>query len=39
MAQPQVAENWEKDLLVPAPGRLVYIGQGHVHYVYFLQDP
>jgi hypothetical protein len=26
-----------KELLVPAPGRLVYMGQGHVHYVYFHQ--
>jgi hypothetical protein len=35
MTQPQVAENWEKELLVPAPGRLVYMGQGQMHYVHF----
>jgi hypothetical protein len=34
MTQSQVAENWEK-LLVPAPGRLVYMGQGQMHYVHF----
>jgi hypothetical protein len=28
-------EDWEKELLVPAPGRLVYMGQGQMHYVHF----
>jgi hypothetical protein len=37
MAETDVAENWEKDLFIPAPGRLVYMGQGQVHYVYFHQ--
>jgi hypothetical protein len=31
-------EDWEKELLVPAPGGLVYMGQGQAHYVYFHQD-
>jgi hypothetical protein len=31
------AEDWEKELLVPSPGRLVYMGQGQMHYVYFHQ--
>jgi hypothetical protein len=36
MAKAQVVvEDWEKELLVPASGRLVYMGQGQVHYVYF----
>jgi hypothetical protein len=30
-------EDWEKELLIPAPGHLVYMGQGQVHYVYFHQ--
>jgi hypothetical protein len=30
-------EDWEKELLILAPGRLVYMGQGQVHYVYFHQ--
>ena len=28
-------EDWEKELLVPAPGRLVSMGQGQMHSVYF----
>jgi hypothetical protein len=28
-------DDWEKELLVPAPGRLVYMGQGQMHYVHF----
>jgi hypothetical protein len=30
-------EDWEKELLITAPGRLVYMGQRQVHYVYFHQ--
>ena len=37
MAEEEKAEDWEKELLIPAPGRLVYMGQGQVHYVYFHQ--
>jgi hypothetical protein len=37
MAEKKEEEDWEKELLVPAPGRLVYIGQGQVHYGYFHQ--
>jgi hypothetical protein len=29
-----VVENWD-ELLVPAQGRLVYVGQGQYHYVHF----
>jgi hypothetical protein len=28
-------ENWDEELLVPAQGRLVNMGQGQAHYVYF----
>jgi hypothetical protein len=37
MAEEEKEEDWEKELLVPAPGRLVYMGQGQVHYVYLHQ--
>jgi hypothetical protein len=37
MAKAEVPEDWEKELLIPAPGRLVYMGQGQMHYVYFHQ--
>jgi hypothetical protein len=30
-----VVENWDEELLVPAQGRLVYMGQGQCHYVFF----
>jgi hypothetical protein len=28
-------EDWDEELLVPAQGRLVYVGQGQAHYVFF----
>ena len=28
-------EDWDEELLVPAPGRMVYMGQGQMHYVHF----
>jgi hypothetical protein len=28
-------EDWDAELLVPAQGRLVYVGQGQCHYTYF----
>jgi hypothetical protein len=28
-------EDWEKELLVPTSGRLVYMGQGQMQYVHF----
>jgi hypothetical protein len=31
----QEEEDWEAELLVPAQGRLVYVGQGQMHYTYF----
>jgi hypothetical protein len=31
------AEDWDSELLVPAQGRLVYVGQGQCHYTYFHQ--
>jgi hypothetical protein len=37
MVKAEVPEDWEKEKLIPAPGRVVYIGQGKVHYVYFHQ--
>jgi hypothetical protein len=30
-----VVEDWESELLVPAKGRLVYMGQGQCHFVHF----
>jgi hypothetical protein len=30
-------EDWDSELLVPAQGRLVYMGQGQCHYVHFHQ--
>ena len=30
-------EDWDAELLVPAPGRLVYVGQGQCHYTFFHQ--
>jgi hypothetical protein len=29
------SEDWDEELLVPAQGRLVYVGQGQCHYTYF----
>jgi hypothetical protein len=31
----QHPEDWDEELLVPAQGRLVYVGQGQAHYVFF----
>jgi hypothetical protein len=31
-------ENWDEELLVPAQGRLLYVGQGESHYTYFHQQ-
>jgi hypothetical protein len=28
-------EDWDSELLVPAQGRLVYVGQGQCHYTFF----
>jgi hypothetical protein len=28
-------EDWDSELLVPAQGRLVYVGQGQCHFVHF----
>ena len=28
-------EDWDSELLVPAQGRLVYVGQGQAHFVHF----
>jgi hypothetical protein len=28
-------EDWEKEMRVPAQGRLVYMGQGQCHFVHF----
>jgi hypothetical protein len=34
--QPLTAgEDWDSELLVPAQGRLVYVGQGQCHYTFF----
>jgi hypothetical protein len=30
-----VVDDWDKELLVPAQGRLVYVGQGQMYYTYF----
>jgi hypothetical protein len=30
-----VVDDWDTELLVPAQGRLVYVGQGQMHYTYF----
>jgi hypothetical protein len=35
MAPAEVVEDWDEELLVPAQGRLVYVGQGQMHYTYF----
>jgi hypothetical protein len=32
---PAAGEDWDSELLVPAQGRLVYVGQGQCHYTYF----
>jgi hypothetical protein len=39
MAQPPtvVREDWDSELLVPAQGRLVYVGQGQSHFAHFHQ--
>jgi hypothetical protein len=37
MAKAELPEDCEKELLVPAQVRLLYMGQGQVHYVYFHQ--
>jgi hypothetical protein len=37
MAEKKKEEDWERGFLVSAPCRLVYIGQGQVHHVYFQQ--
>jgi hypothetical protein len=28
-------ESWDEELLVPAQGRLVYVGQGQCHFAHF----
>jgi hypothetical protein len=38
MAKAEVPEDWEKELLITAPGRLVYMGQGQAHDVHFHQE-
>jgi hypothetical protein len=30
-------EDWDEELLVPAQGRLLYVGQGQCHYTFFHQ--
>jgi hypothetical protein len=30
-----VVENWDEELLVPAQGRLVFVGQGQCHFTHF----
>jgi hypothetical protein len=30
-----VVKDWEKELLMPVQGRLVYMGQGQCHYLHF----
>ena len=30
-------EDWDEELMVPAQGRLVHVGQGQMHYSYFQQ--
>jgi hypothetical protein len=32
---PAAGEDWEAELLVPAQGRLVYVGQGQCHFAHF----
>ena len=34
---PEQQEDWDAELLVPAQGRLVYVGQGQSHYTFFHQ--
>jgi hypothetical protein len=34
---PAVSEDWDEELLVPAQGRLVYVGQGQCHFAHFHQ--
>jgi hypothetical protein len=35
--EPTAGEDWDSELLVPAQGRLVYVGQGQNHYTFFHQ--
>jgi hypothetical protein len=35
IAAAEASENWNEELLVPAQGRLVYVGQGQAQFVHF----